>query len=157
MYSFDTEDNSKGEVLIINFFDGQNHTTFKGEDCQEQAISYLYSMKDRKEKFFATNLEYDLLNVFGHFYTKLLTLYYTPSGLVRAELGKIKFYDTLRNWEMSVEQAGKYVGLPKLKSDFNSVEYCRRDAEITWLLTSTMLDRYDKIGLELKATISSTA
>lgn len=157
MFSFDSEDDSKGVVQIIDFFDGHNHTTFEGIACQERAIYFLYSMKDRSEKFFATNLEYDLINIFGDFYTKLLTLYYTPSGLIRAEFGKIKFYDTLRNWEMSVAQAGEYLGLPKLESDFSSVEYCRRDAEITWLLAHTMLERYEKIGLKLKATISSTA
>lgn len=158
MFSFDTEDDSKGNVKIVDFYDGVKHYTFVGVDCQEKAINFLTTREETEEKFFATNLEYDLCNIFGVFYTKLLTLYYIPfGGLIRAELGKIKFYDTLRSWEMSVKKAGDYLGLPKIDDQRFGVDRCKRDAEITHLLTSTMLERYDKIGLELKSTISSTA
>lgn len=157
MFSFDTEDDSKGHVKIITFFNGRKHWTFRGKGCQGKAIAFLVNRSETPDEFFATNLEYDLINTFGVFYTGLLTLWYTSSGLMRAQLGKLRFYDTLRHWPMSVLEAGKYIGLPKITDRGFGVDRCRRDAEITYKLTEIMLERYREIGLDLKSTVSSTA
>lgn len=160
--AIDTEDDSKNNVNIIDFFDGRSHTTFTGVDCQEKAITYLYNMSVKPSPvfIFACNIEYDLINVFDCFYTRCLELTYTPCGLIRARWGSITFYDTLHHWELSVAAMGKKIGVPKLKpkggKHSKDVDYCRRDAEIVWKFTKLMLSTYDRIGLPLKSTIAAS-
>lgn len=181
----DTEDDSNGMVNIINIFDGDRHHTWvrKDEDRELdrfrlQAWNWLYARARLKPRagvrrprvpgderrrnltVWACNAEYDLINLFGgQWLGKMNTLQYVSSGLLRATNvdRHITFLDTLRHWPMSVEQMGGYLGLPKLDADFRSVEYCRRDTEIVWRFVAEMLDRYDALGLDVKATLPSMA
>ena len=184
-FAVDTEDDSNGIVNIINVFDGRQHATWVRPEGQKdldafrnQAWNWLYARatikwtkgqardkrpgdeKRRRLQIWACNAEYDLINLFGgQWLGRMNTLQYVSSGLLRATnvYRHITFFDTLRHWPMSVEQMGGYLGLPKLDADFHSVEYCRRDTEIVWRFVAEMLERYDQLGLVLKATLPSMA
>lgn len=164
MICFDTEDDSQGNVKIINFFDGNKHSTFVGDNCRYKSWSHLY--KIAPAQVWAVNAEYDLVNLFGPWLGKLTTLQYVSSGLMRAiwREGKVTFYDTMRHWAASVESMGKTIGLPKLSMPHlgctcdDCVEYCKRDTEITWRFVDEMLSRYEAIGLDkVRSTLPSMA
>jgi hypothetical protein len=164
MISYDTEDDSQGNVKILNFFDGKNHTTFRGENARFRAWGHIASIG--KEQIWAVNAEYDLVNLFGPWLGKICTLQYVRSGLMRASFkeAKITFLDTLRHWPASVEVMGKTIGLPKLSMPHigcdcdDCVDYCRRDTEICWLFVSEMLSRYEALGLSsIRSTLPSMA
>ncbi len=164
MICFDTEDDSQGTVTILNFFDGKNHTTFRGENCRYRAWGHLNELKH--EQVWAVNAEYDLVNLFGPWLGKICTLQYVRSGLMRASFkeAKITFYDTLRHWPASVEDMGKAIGLLKLSMPHlgctcdDCVDYCRRDTEIAWKFVDEMLGRYESIGLDMvRSTLPSMA
>lgn len=152
----DTEDNSKGKVDIINFYDGEKHYTFR---TPKDAQKFLASLENKVD-IWCTNLQYDLINTFvGALY--MLEIGYVGSRIITAKIKdtQITFFDTLNHWKISVEEMGKRIGLEKLKVNgkFNDVKYCRRDTEITYNFVKTMKTHYESIGCELKATIGSTA
>lgn len=182
--AIDTEDDSNGIVNIINIYDGRRHHTwvrkpeqslfewrFEIWDWLYGVASIKYTRGERRIKregdewrrrltIWACNAEYDLINLWGgDNIAKHCTLQYVSSGLLRATSvdRHITFLDTLRHWPMSVEQMGAYLKLPKLEADFHSVEYCRRDTEIVWEFVRQMTDRYEAMGLTLKATLPSMA
>ena len=157
MWASDTEDNSKGDIYLINFFDGKTHSTFTD---QKQAIEFLND-QDQKISIWTTNCGYDIQNIFGSENLDLLEILYIDSRVIYAKMKNkdITFYDTLNHWKMSVEEMGKRINLPKLNpgNDFNNPVYCQRDTEITYRFVETMTDKYREIGAEIKATIGSTA
>lgn len=153
-WSFDTEDDSKGNVYWIDFFNGSEHVTF---DRYERAIEWLL---DQRGDFWAVNLEYDLVNVFNALLDQVCVLTYGGFGLLKATLyGKpVRFFNTLRHWPLSVEEMGDRLGYPKLPFDPQNLDYCRRDTEITWRFVGEMLKRYDELGMTaIGATLPSTA
>jgi len=169
LLALDTEDNSDGEVQIINFFDGVRHTTFRGPDMQLNAWNWMFTQEPAT--VWACNVEYDLINLCGAWLGKMATLTYRGSaGLLRASWRdcRIQFFDTLRHWPMSVEQMGRYLGIQKLERIHRGrcagtgrcrkcLAYCRRDTEIVWQFVSHMLRRYEHMKLRLRATLPSMA
>lgn len=153
----DTEDNSKGKVLLINFYDGESHFTFK--DCKK-AIQWLIDKKGNYTVW-AVNMAYDINNLFRDDF-HLLEMTCVGSRLISAKFldTNIYFKDTLNHWKLSVEKMGERIGLEKLKvknNDFNDIEYCRRDCEIAFKFIKSMEIKYKSIGAKLKSTIGSTA
>lgn len=161
MLALDTEDNSKGGTRIINFFDGEKHYTFTGKTCRVKAWDWLAEHSKRgREEVWAVNAEYDLINLFGYEWIgKLVTMQYVSSGLMCAfyREGPITFFDTLRHWAKSVSEMGEYIGLPKLKADFESITYCRRDTEIVYFFVQRMLSIYESLDLRLRSTLPAMA
>lgn len=157
IWSLDTEDDSKGRVYLINFYDGNRHYTFRDK---KSAVQWL-TKKPRDIQIWCTNLGYDLINLFGDD-LQVLEISYVGGRVISAKIAnsKIKFRDTLNHWKISVEDMGKRIGLKKLKTkrgNFDDVEYCKRDSEITWRFVHTMSQHYASIGAKLKPTIGSTA
>lgn len=153
-WAFDTEDDSKGRVYWINFYNGERHVSF---DRFERAIEWLI---EQRGEFWAVNLEYDLINVFNALLDQMCVLTYGGFGLLKATLyGKpVKFFNTLRHWPLSVEEMGNYLGYPKLPFEPQNLDYCKRDTEITWRFVGEMLNRYEALGMdEVGATLPSTA
>lgn len=153
-WAFDTEDDSKGNVYWINFFDGQKHVHFSKF---ERAVEWLLMQEG---DFWACNLEYDMVNVFNALMDQICVLTYGGFGLLKASIyGKpVKFYNTLRHWPLSVEEMGERLGYAKLPFDPTSLKYCQRDTEITWRFVDEMLNRYAALGMEdVGATLPSTA
>ncbi|PWU22996.1 hypothetical protein C5B42_04465 [Candidatus Cerribacteria bacterium 'Amazon FNV 2010 28 9'] len=160
--AFDTEDNSKGKCFLYDFYDPEihEHYTFK---TQDDALDFVFTKTGYT--FWACNLEYDLNNLFRDIHG-LLHYCYAGSRLLSAELkeDKIKFYDTLNHWPMSVKKMGDRINLPKLEMKHTGstrvskkmIEYCRRDTEITGKFVRAMSQIYHKENIELKMTIASS-
>lgn len=150
----DTEDDSKGHVYWVNFFNGVDHVSF---DNPDRALEWLMLSEG---EFWACNLEYDLINLFGPLLEKLTVLTYGGFGLLKASIyGKpVQFRNTLRHWPLTVEEMGKRLGFPKLPFDPTNLEYCKRDCEVTWLFINSMFRKYEELGIEhIKATLPSTS
>lgn len=164
-YSLDTEDDTAGVTTIIDFFDGEFHMTFKGENCRYKAWGFLHQIEPAT--VWCCNTEYDLLNLFGpDWIGRLCTLQYVKAGFMRGIFreAKINFFDTYRHWPVSVKQMGEMIGLPKLEMPHKGcqcddcVYYCQRDSEITWKFTAAMLEQYYNLGLlKIKATLPGMA
>ena len=151
---FDTEDDSQGKVHWVDFFNGVEHFSF---DNPDRALEWLMLQEG---EFWACNLEYDLINLFGPLLDPLTVLTYGGFGLLKASVyGKpIQFRNTLRHWPMSVEEMGERLGYPKLPFDPTNLAYCQRDTEVTWRFVSAMFERYYELGIEeIKATLPSTS
>lgn len=165
MLALDTEDDSKGTVGIINFYDGEHHTTFKGEPPVIRHQAWNWLNRQAPAHVWACQQEYDLINLCGPWVGKMATIQYIRSGgFLRATWvdAPIIFYDTVRHWPMSVKQMGEKIGLPKLDVDmdgegFMDTKYCQRDTAIVWHFVDQMLQRYRDMGLELKSTLPSMA
>lgn len=153
-WAFDTEDDSKGTVYWINFFDGVKHVSFSKF---ERAVEWILL---EEGEFWACNLEYDMVNLFNALMDQICVLTYGGFGLLKASVyGKpIKFFNTLRHWPLSVEEMGERLGYAKLPFDPTNLDYCKRDTEITWRFVEEMLQRYEALGMEdIGATLPSTA
>lgn len=161
LWTLDTEDNSKGHVHIVNFYNGDEHFTFTdkdGGDPVKEAILWLIS-EPRDIQVWCVNLQYDLINLFRDS-MDVLDITFVKGRIITARIldTKIYFKDTLNHWKISVEEMGNRIGLKKIKTaSFNNVTYCRRDTEITWKFVRTMQLHYEGIGAKLKSTIGSTA
>lgn len=162
-WSLDTEDDSNGNVTIIDFCHRHEHVTFHGappDELRRQAWAWLYREQMKAPmQVWACNTEYDLINLYGPWVGKMTTLVYVGSGLMRATSVDmaVVYYDTYRHWSLSVEEMGKRLGFPKMPRDFQSVEYCRRDAEIVWRFVTSMIREYEALGLRLKPTLPGMA
>lgn len=150
---FDTEDNSKGSVYWIDFFNGSEHVSFSNS---QRAVEWIL---EQEGDFWACNLEYDLINLFGPLLDRLCVLTYGGFGLLKTTVyGKsIKFFNTLRHWPLSVEEMGERLGYPKLPFDPTNLKYCQRDTEVTFRFIDEMLERYNALGIEqVRATLPSS-
>ena len=156
----DTEDNSKGSTTIINFFDGENHFTFRHTEVAVEWL-LLYSKKYKKglEVWFA-NTQYDIGNVFRdsqEFLSFTLSGSRFITGKVYRE--KIKFKDIFNVIPgSSVKTLGKMIGLEKIEVQgvFDNEEYCQRDTEIVYWALLKYRHTLKKLNVELKNTAAST-
>jgi len=155
----DTEDDGRGKVFLINFFDGESHYTFR-----DRLPAWNWLRNAGPARVWACNMEYDLNNIFGDWIDDLLTLTFNKSAFIKANWAGhgLTFCDTLRHWPMSVEQMGHKIGLTKLTAagpgnKFDDVDYCRRDTEIVWRFVAAMTAEYDRLGAEVKNTLPSSA
>ena len=145
MIAFDTEDDSQGNLYIINFYDGKEHYTFYNE---EDAIKFIYQCKHKE--LYAHNLEYDLNNIFKS-HLHLLELYYLSGRLIRAKLKKknIYFYDSFNLSYTSLKNIGRQISKDKLQAEsFNDIEYCQRDCEIVYDYVTKIKEQFKEKGLK---------
>lgn len=178
LWTFDTEDDSKGTPYLWNFYDVKNHKHHTFIDALD-ALDF--ALSQRGATYWAVNLEYDINNLFrGHF--NLLAYTFAGSRLLACDVldldgkksDKIKFYDTMNHWQFSVKQMGLRIGLEKMEFAHDGInpftmkgkkgkklqklakKYCRRDTEITGKFVAQMIDVYKIIGCEIKMTVAST-
>lgn len=162
LLSFDTEDDSKGNPLLVDFYDGRKHYTFT-----DMGQAWEWLVKQAPAHVWACHAEYDLLNLFGDWTAKVLTLQYVSSGLMRATMTEadIVFLDTMRhsNPPLSVAAMGEMIGKPKMKDYLSEtvtprlVKACQRDTEIVFDYVRLQLSRYESLGLAIKSTLPSMA
>ncbi|MBD3196323.1 MAG: hypothetical protein GF317_14790 [Candidatus Lokiarchaeota archaeon] len=156
LMSIDTEDDSKGNVILIGIYDGSSYYSFEN---QENAIEFLLSLNPKSNTYiWATNLMYDLVNIFyGYFY--LLEIIFNGSNVVCAKLKgtNIYFCDTLNHSKISVKEMGEIIGLKKLEFNPDSKSYNKRDCEITYNFMKVLDNYYNKLNTSCKFTIASTA
>lgn len=157
--ALDTEDDSKGNVKLINFFDGTSHYTFR-----ERLPAWNWLRNNDHAIVWACNMEYDIGNLFGDWIDEILTLTYNNSAFIKAQWSghALTFRDTLRHWPMSVKAMGDYLKLEKMTpggtvNKFDDVEYCRRDTEIVFRFVEEMTKRYAILGADVKNTLPSSA
>jgi len=152
MIAIDTEDNSKGTpTLFCAVSDVGSYTT-------RHRLDFLhYLMNQKGQDVWATNLEYDLVNVFGEFLPEV-KLRFGHSALISATWKGVRFLDTLRHVPASVAQLGEWVGRPKLKFDPNNAAYCLNDAAITRDAVKHVESIYKDLGIDKPGgTLPSTA
>ena len=151
IWSCDTEDNSKGKVYWVVFFDGKNYYNFR---TRAESIEFLAGL-DTPAIIYCTNLEYDIVNIFWGNLDKVDMNW--GYRLISVKFKKVIFYDTLNSWFLGVAAMGEKLGIPKLGFNPKSLKYCQRDTFITYQFVKDMHRRYKKIGLKPKSTIAQTA
>lgn len=165
MIFFDTEDDSKGNLLLVNFFDGYRHNTLDIKNYDDQFIlkrkAIEYILNNPEKKFFAHNLEYDLVNIFYPYSLRLIELFYS-GRLIYAKLKGThkKFYDSFNFSFTSLENIGSEIGLKKIdiKGNYYNVEYCRRDCEIGYFFIKNFEGKvFNDFELPIKATLAGTS
>lgn len=162
IYTIDTEDGQRGDMKIFTLFDGEKHQTIVESDsqkCRQRAIEALDALPSGS-KIWACNLSYDLANIYQNNWHLLdMTLINGQVKTCKLAQKNISFYDTLNHWKLGVKAMGQRIGLEKIDvdGDYINVDYCRRDAEIVYQFVVSMIKRYEGLGLEIKATIGSTA
>jgi len=119
-------------------------------------------------EIWATNLEYDLLNLFGQDRIVEVFLRWGRNFLVGARWQGLDFRDTVRHIPVSVEELGKLVGLKKAEKDLfknrskkpteaQLVRRCLRDAGITFRTAKELHSIYRGMGERPRLTLASTA
>lgn len=176
LMAVDTEDDGKGNVLLFCFVHecGANYFTNR-----EEALFFLsrFANDKKKEKLkvelWATNLEYDLVNLFGAEYISQCKLIFGKAYLVGADWIKhnVKFRDTVRHFPISVADWGELVGLEKLEKKLfekgkkkeivvtfaQLLKRCVRDATITYRAAKFLYEFYGEFDIKPRLTLASTA
>ena len=165
--AFDTEDDSQGNVSIVNFFDGKKHVTIDLETCtdKEAAIKVFYEWPE-PAIFVAHNLEYDVVNIFRDSnYIYVDEMVYT-SRLMRCTLKKLDhiLWDSFNWWPTSLKKIGEKLGMRKgnyleARDDKESnIKYCQMDCEILWTFVNNLQNlSVDVLGVNLSPTIGKMA
>jgi hypothetical protein len=147
----DTEDNSKGSIYWIVFFDGKRYWSF---DNQPAAIKFLYSLP-KHTKIYCVNVEYDICNIFwGNLHLLKMTW---GNRLIKVKFANVLFLDTLNQWQIGVEAMGLWLGDKKLPFNPQNLTYCKKDCLITYNFIKSMAQRYEREQIPLKTTIGQTA
>jgi len=115
----------------------------------------------------ATNLEYDLFNLFEPDRVPEIFLRFGRSALCGARWRRCEFRDTIRHVPVSVAQWGELVGIKKqhatmfrkgVKRRFEHyLARCRTDARITYHAATTLHEHYARLGTYPRMTLASTA
>jgi len=163
--SFDTEDDGKGNPYLWCIVHGKGSWTgYSRESTLEYILTLARDLKlsDTVLELWATNLEYDLVNLFGPERIAELSLRFGKSYLVGASWKghNTDFRDTVRHIPMSVKQLGELVGMPKLTMSKNqkmNEAYCLRDAAITRRTAVWLNDLYKSFNIAPKMTLASSA
>jgi len=158
--AFDTEDNSKGGVLQLDFCRRINgklvHDTFTSVT---EAIEFIYSLKE-KHLFVAHNLEYDIINLTRDVnYWPIKRMTYT-ARLISAKLKGTShlFVDSFNYYAGSLADMGKVVGIEKKKMDLSNTEYVETDTEILFVFMEQFQERVNtELGLTISPTIGKMA
>lgn len=169
--AFDTEDNSQGEVSIVNFYDGTQHWTFwkeQGDDFLDRAVRHLYEYAQGKKNLVlvAHNLEYDINNLFRWCnWSPVETMVYA-SRLISAKLIELKLecWDSFNLCPTSLKSMAAVLGREKgdyeeARKDLSAnIGYCQSDCEILWeFMEKFQTLSLDTIGCGVRPTIGATA
>lgn len=154
--ALDSEDDGKGNIYLINYFDGERHYTFTDK---RKAWDFLLSYSINK--IFAHNLEYDLINIAFPFFMEQLEFYYMSGRLLYAKIKNTrkKFFDSFNFSFSSLKNIGKSIRLEKIEGeDYNNIEYCRRDTEIVYkYILDFNFQLKEEFKLSPKTTLAGTA
>lgn len=156
---FDTEDDGKGNPYLFTCTHerGSFHATTRGEflDKLHELARTVWARGELLEAW-ATNLEYDLVNVFGMERLGEVRFRFGRAYLVAATWKLIDFRDTVRHLPLSVAELGKLVGLKKLRRS-KSLRYAMRDSSITYRAARFLHDTYARFKVSPRSTLASTA
>ncbi len=165
--SFDTEDDTRGNVLLTTFHDGEVPRVYKKTT---QALEFLYNLSLAKPLYLvAHNLEYDLCNLFkGRL--RCLEWRFFGGSLMSAKITgtRITCWDSMNHsYHSPLSKLGESIGYPKIESDYGwtrglkltdkDIEYAVRDVEIVQRYMEAQQELYSAIGAEMKTTTPATA
>lgn len=177
MISFDAEDDGKGNIFLMGFYDGYKYKSFESKDFKDLNIfrrAVIDYILDSEEKIFvAHNLEYDLSHIFQGDYLTCLDWYYS-SGLIYAKFvnTKIRFIDSFHFSYSSLAEIGKQIKHSKqainieniyeeyLKNPDKVKGYNQTDCEITHKYMTafyTAVETEFDFSIENKNTLASVA
>jgi len=174
---FDTEDDGKGTPFLWAFAHDRGvwHTQRRPDALQWIAnASDDARRRNRVLQLWATNLEYDLVNVFEPERIPELSLRFGRSALCGASWHGAEFRDTVRHVPIGVAEWGTLVGLEKREANLFSgrprrvawptkrtlaafIRRCVRDAAITGRAARFLHDRFRRMGERPRMTLASTA
>jgi len=167
---WDTEDDSKGTPLLFGFtHERGSYSTASADDALEWLVTLAKAQKLRGHvvEAWATNLEYDLVNLFGVDRLREVFFQFGRSHLCGARWRGVEFRDTLRHVPASVEELGKLVGLEKVESNLFAdrskiterklVARLMRDATITFRAAKLIHKTYKIMGDRPRLTLPATA
>lgn len=156
--AFDTEDDSNGNVKLLNFASRMPNGKIKHTTFRHPVFARNWIRQHKGRCFFvAHNLEYDICNVYrDQGFTDVSRLSYT-SRLIVAEMNdaNAKWIDSFNFFPSSLKKMGEVVGLEKMETDdFDNLEYCRRDTEIVLVFMEQFQKKLiDEVGVGLSPTI----
>lgn len=169
----DSEDNGRGEPFLFALVHRYGKTVARTrERCREALLALVATWKPRgyKVEVWATNLEYDLLNVFDREHVSEVSFRFGRSYLCSASWRGVDFRDTTRHLQASVRELGELVSLPKLEENLFNGERpdpvrdlahfetrCVRDAAITYRAAVFLHRAYRELGVRARTTLASTA
>lgn len=163
--SFDTEDDGKGNPYLWAIVHEKGAWYGHTRDAALEFILTLardLAVTNTTLELWATNLEYDLVNLFGAARLRELSLRFGKSYLVGATWPNhnVTFRDTVRHIPLSVRELGELVGVPKLirkKGIKGNEAYCVRDATITRRTAKWLDTLYRQFEIMPKQTLASSA
>ena len=151
----DTEDDSDGNIKMVNFFDGVNHFSFVNDDSLQLKYDTWNFIEDNFSRdganIFCVNLHYDLNNVYGEVWKEWENIF-SGSILLHTKLNsqieddkhrsKVNFYESMGQIPMGVKDMGDSIGIKKLDPGGSRInlKYCRRDCEITYKSLKKIFD-----------------
>ena len=165
--ALDSEDDGQGNPLLFVLVDEKSQTWSRERHVMLEKIAQRAA--DRGElEIWCTNLEYDLLNLFGVERIAELQLIFGKSYLIAAKWRghKVRFKDTVRHLPIGVEALGELLGLKKREArlfDGGQVTFeklkrrCIRDTAITRRAALKLHELYGELGAEPKLTLASSA
>lgn len=154
-FGFDTENDDKGRVTLAALI-------------HEGGKSWVWESSGHLGKFIANmapevipvivchNLEYDLINEFGH---QMRGVYptYLKGKMIIAKYGKALFLDSGNHFRMPLAVIGEEIGITKGKLDIHSREYVVTDAQIALTVMTRARDFISAMGGEIGVTSGSSA
>ena len=165
--SMDTEDDTKGNLLYIVQYDGKIFHTFTDQYTYLLYLRKLSTQYRQRNVYIAcVNLEYDIINAFRGYFEFIEFSYGASLIFCRMKNTRIYFYDTLNHYKMGVKKQGDILGIKKLgdtidvtklKRDAKTLEYCKRDTEITYKFANYYQEALNDIGCNMRFTIASSA
>lgn len=168
---FDTEDDGAGHPFLWCFVHarGSWHTIHQAEALSwVERFALAEWARGRVLELWATNLEYDMVNLFPSDRVAEVSFRFGRTALCGARWKRADFRDTLRHLPLSVAALGELVGLKKKEGAlFQGVPSrrtfrrylmrCERDAAITYR-AAVLFDRsYRKLKERPRMTLASTA
>lgn len=159
LIGFDTEDDGRGNPFLFTCVHerGSFHARTRGEFVERlDRLAQELREEGRSVEAWATNLEYDLVNVFGVDRIGEVSLRFGRTYLVGATWRGILFRDTFRHLPISVKIMGELVGLKKLTRS-RSLRYAMRDAQITYRGARYLHDTYRSLGIRPRNTLAASA
>lgn len=165
LIAFDTEDNTKCSVRVINFFDGLRHICFAKDYLtkRDKHEAKNFIMENSDSVFCAHNLEYDLNNIFDK--NDNLLRMYSGNRLIYAKYNeRVLFMDSANHIDGSLDVISRELKSKKIEvKDFENVslkllkEHCKADCEIEFELMNTLQDFYNSYNVSLRLTRASNA
>jgi len=175
--SMDTEDDNRGYGRNRGFYLGCVWTPNGGKHFTTRSalIRFLSQSRWRGYRVACHNLEYDALSVFGVEGLCLMEPCYSGSKLCGLTLrfseernDSLLFMDTSCFLPERLKDLAKLVNEEKIEIDTGElvrdrrvtrqkIDYCLKDAEITWKLANYLQDGFNQLGAEMKLTAAATS